>query len=35
MQRRKPGKNDPEVSAIGLGCVAMSPMHGTADRFEG
>ena len=34
MQRRKVGKSGPEVSAIGLGCMAMSGMYGPADRDE-
>jgi aryl-alcohol dehydrogenase-like predicted oxidoreductase len=34
MQRRKLGVSGPEVSAIGLGCMAMSGMYGPADRGE-
>ena len=34
MQTRKLGKSGPEVSAVGLGCMAMSGMYGPADRRE-
>jgi len=32
MQRRRLGTTGPEVSAVGLGCMAMSGMYGPADR---
>jgi aryl-alcohol dehydrogenase-like predicted oxidoreductase len=34
MQTRKLGRSGPEVSAIGVGCMAMSGMYGPADRRE-
>jgi aryl-alcohol dehydrogenase-like predicted oxidoreductase len=34
MQLRKLGRDGPEVSAIGLGCMGMSDLYGPADRNE-
>ncbi len=34
MEKRRLGKNGPEVGAIGLGCMGMSEFYGTADESE-
>lgn len=34
MDNRKIGQNGPSVSEIGLGCMGMSDLYGTADRSE-
>jgi aryl-alcohol dehydrogenase-like predicted oxidoreductase len=34
LDTRKLGAGGPEVSAVGLGCMAMSGVYGAADRGE-
>ena len=35
MQRRRLGKDGPEVSAIGLGCMSLSGVYGKSDDAAG
>jgi aryl-alcohol dehydrogenase-like predicted oxidoreductase len=35
IKRRRLGKNGPEVSAIGLGCMSLSGVYGTSDEAAG